>query len=227
LEDIPIIITAGEAVKQLMIEEEEDVALVTGLFEAAKATARPKALYREVFIEGVAGDTVNIGGTEFESAVLAMNMKNVHRAFAYVCTCGTEVDKWSESVGDYMTMLWVDMIKQMFLTEASVYLRDHIKNVFQFEKLSAINPGSGNLENWPISQQTRLFSLIGGVKESIGVALTDSFLMVPLKSTSGLLYPSETDFSNCALCSRKNCTGRRAEFDGDLYKKAFKDGMTL
>ena len=227
MDDIPIIITVEDVIKQLMIEEEEDVTLITGLFNAAKAVAKPKAIYREVFIEDIRGDVVRINDTEFVSSVLAVNMQGVHRVFAYVCTCGVEVDEWSKSVDDYMTMLWVDMIKQMFLTEANVCLRDHVKDVFGFEKLSSVNPGSGNVENWPISQQAPLFDMIGDVKEGIGVTLTDSFLMVPLKSTSGLLFPSETDFSNCALCSRKHCSNRRAEFDGDLYKKAFKEGMSL
>jgi len=227
LKDIPIAITAAEAVKQLKVAEDEDVALVTELFDAAKACARPKAMYREAFVEDISGDNVRINGFAYDSGVLAMNMKNVHRVFAYVCTCGVEVDEWSKSVYDYMTMLWVDLIKQMFVAEANVFLRDHIKDVFQFEKLSAINPGSGNVENWPISQQATLFEMIGGVKDGIGVSLTDSFLMVPLKSTSGLLFPSDTDFVNCALCSRKNCVGRRAAFDGELYRKAFKEGVGL
>jgi len=227
LKDIPVTITAGEAVKQLKVAEDEDVRLVTDLFETAKGHAKPKAMYREVFVEDISGENVRIDGYDFNSGVLAMNMKNVHRVFAYVCTCGVEVDEWSKSVYDYMTMLWVDLIKQMFLTEANVFLRDHIKEVFKFEKLSAINPGSGNVENWPISQQTTLFEMIGGVRDGIGVKLTDSFLMVPLKSTSGLLFPSETNFVNCALCSRKHCVGRRAAFDDGLYRKAFKEGVGL
>jgi len=82
---------------------------------------------------------VRIDGREFESDVLAMNLRNVHRVFAYVCTCGTEVDIWSHSEKDYVVSLWLDMIKEMFLFEANAYLRNHLLNTFGFEKLSSNN----------------------------------------------------------------------------------------
>ena len=224
LDNIPINTTLESALKKLSIEEPEDAELISGLFQTAKEIARPKVLYREAFVEGIDGPRVRVGNVEFQSAVLAMNLKNIHRVFAYVCTCGAEVDDWSHTERDYVVSLWLDMIKEMFLHEAVAYFREHLKNAFQIEKLSAINPGSGNKDNWPISQQKELFSLIGGVKEAIGVTLTESCLMVPVKSTSGLFFPSEKEYVNCSLCNRENCAGRRAEFDPALYEKAFMSG---
>ena len=221
LDGIPITTTFEQALQKLRIEEPEDIEMVSGLFGTARGIAKPKALYREAYVEEVSGRNVRINGLGFESAVLAMQLKNIHRVFAYVCTCGTEVDDWSHNEKDYVVSLWLDMIKEMFLREADAFLRDYIKNAYQFEKISSINPGSGNEENWPISQQSQLFSMIGGVKEEIGVSLTDSFLMIPTKSVSGLYFPSETEFVNCALCGRENCQGRRAEFDQALYDTAF------
>jgi len=221
LDKIPITTTFEQALEKLKIEDEDDIALVRGLFAAAKEIARPKVLYREAWVEEISGMNVRINGCTFESRVLAANLQNVHRVFAYVTTCGTEVDDWSAGEKDYVVSLWLDMIKGMFLQDANAYFRTYIKNAYQLEKVSAVNPGSGNKENWHISQQALLFSLIGGVKEEIGVTLTDSFLMVPIKSTSGLLYPSETEFSNCALCGRENCSGRRVPFDRQLYEKTF------
>lgn len=221
LEDITITATVETAIKKLLVEEEDDIEIVTGLFESAKKMARPKALFREVFVEKIEAATVTIDGFIFESEVLAANLKNVHRIFAYVCTCGTEVDDWSRSEKDYFKSLWLDMIKQLFLNDAIQFLREHVKNSFEYENLSSMNPGSGNLDNWPIAQQRPLFDLIGGVQDEIGVTLTESFLMVPIKSTSGILFPSEDEFSNCALCGRENCAGRRVLFDAALYKKTF------
>ena len=223
IDDIPVKSSFEQVLAKLKIEDEDDIALVRGLFDTAKKIARPKALYREAYVEEVSGNRVRINGIDFESTVLAANLKDVHRVFAYVTTCGTEVDEWSHNEKDYVVSLWLDMIKEMFVREAIAHLKEHIKNSFKFEKISAINPGSGNKETWPISQQLPLFTLVGSVKEEIGVTLTDSFLMLPIKSTSGLLYPSKTEFSNCALCGRKNCSGRRAEFDGKLYAEIFKE----
>jgi len=219
LDKIPVKTTFEDALKRLSIEEEEDIELVRGLFQTAKDIARPKALYREAFVEDISGGDVRIDGIAFHSDILAMNLKNVHRVFAYVCTSGTEVDDWSHAEKDYVVSLWLDIIKEMFLHEAIAYFREHLKDAFQITKMSAINPGSGNKENWPIAQQKPLFSLIGNVKEEIGVTLTESYLMVPVKSTSGLFFPSDKEYVNCALCSRERCPGRRVEFDRELYSQ--------
>ncbi|MCL2813730.1 MAG: vitamin B12 dependent methionine synthase [Oscillospiraceae bacterium] len=226
LDNIPVNVTFDRALERLKIEEAEDIELISGLFERAKEIARPKVLYREAFVEKIEGPDVVIDKTEFKSAVLAAALSDVHRVFAYVCTCGAEVDEWSHKEKDYVVSLWLDMIKEMFLGEAGAFLWDHLKNSYQFKNLSSVNPGSGNVENWDISQQKQLFALVGPVKEEIGVTLTDSFLMLPTKSTSGLLFPvdSEAGFVNCALCTRKNCVGRRAAFDKELYDSIFDAG---
>lgn len=224
--NIPVTVTLEQAVERLKIEEAEDIELISGLFEHAKKIARPKVLYREAFVEKIDGQNVIIGKTGFKSAVLAAALKDIHRVFAYVCTCGTEVDDWSHNEKDYVVSLWLDMIKAMFLGEAGAFFSEHLKNSYQFKNLSSVNPGSGNVENWDISQQKELFALIGGVKEEIGVKLTDSFLMIPTKSTSGLMFPveSEAGFVNCALCTRENCVGRRAAFDKEKYDSIFGAG---
>ncbi|MCL1859434.1 MAG: hypothetical protein FWF92_09430 [Oscillospiraceae bacterium] len=221
LDNIPVTITFDKVLKRLKIEDDEDIALISGLFETAKETAKPKVLYSEAYVEEISENNVKINGVCFESGVLVATLKNVHRVFAYVCTCGTEVDDWSHNEKDYVVSLWLDMIKEMFLHEANIFFREHIKNSYKLEKFSSVNPGSGNEDNWHISQQAQLFAMIGGVKNEIGVTLTESFLMIPTKSTSGLLFPSETEFVNCALCGREKCPGRRVEFDSKLYSQIF------
>jgi hypothetical protein len=45
--------------------------------------------------------------------------------------------------------------------------------------------------------------------------------MVPNKSVSGLLYPSEDGFQSCQLCHREGCPNRRAPFDPHLWEERF------
>jgi len=84
-----------------------------------------------------------------------------------------------------------------------------------------MNPGSGDVDTWPIEQQTELFALLGGtdeVRKHSGVELTDSFLMIPNKSMSGILFPTETDFRSCQVCHRAACPSRSAPFDKKLWE---------
>jgi len=212
LDTIPILVTTDEIIKTLQLNEEEDIQLMTGLFTTARQLARPKALYKVAYIDEINNPHVVVDGVRFTSSVLAQNMEGVHRVFAYVCTCGTEVDDWSHTEKDYVVSFWLDIIKERILADANIFLRDYIKKKYGINTLSAINPGSGNVDTWPITQQHQLFPLIGAVTEDTGVRLTESCLMLPTKSTSGLLYGSATEFINCSLCERKNCPRRRAEY---------------
>ncbi|MCL1854718.1 MAG: hypothetical protein FWF86_03200 [Clostridia bacterium] len=212
LDNIPVTVTLEDIIQTLRLEEEEDIDLITGLFAKARELARPKALYRTAYVEEIQSPWVTIGGVTFTSDVLAARMEDVHKVFAYVCTCGVEVDDWSHLEKDNVVSLWLDIIKERFLHDAVNVLRDDVKNRYGLDILSSINPGSGDVENWPITQQNQLFFLIGGVRPETGIHLTESFLMLPTKSTSGLLYGSSTEFVNCLLCKRINCPNRRAEY---------------
>jgi hypothetical protein len=44
-------------------------------------------------------------------------------------------------------------------------------------------------------------------------------LMIPVKSVSGIFFPTEIKFESCQLCPVARCTGRRAHYDPDLEKK--------
>jgi hypothetical protein len=72
------------------------------------------------------------------------------------------------------------------------------------------------LADWPIEEQAPLFKLLGDVETSIGVQLTDSLLMLPAKSISGIFFPTEISFISCQLCPRKRCESRKAKFDDKL-----------
>ena len=212
LSDIAVELPFSEVAAHLKITDEEDLALVRGKLAEALSIARPKAVYRICAVGRVEGDEVEIEGQHFRSAVLARNMTGKHRVFAYAVTCGVEVDTWSHEEPDMVMGLWLDIIKEMILGKAIRHHHAFLRETYGIEKLSSMNPGSGDLEVWPIAQQKELFSLIGRVKEDAGITLTDSFLMLPTKSVSGILFPTEEDFISCSLCSRATCPNRRAPY---------------
>jgi hypothetical protein len=107
----------------------------------------------------------------------------------------------------------------MALRAAMSHLVAHLQEAYALETLVSMNPGAGDMSVWPIEQQRELFAFFGGLPESIGVVLTESCLMVPNKSVSGLLYPSKDGFQSCQLCHRERCPGRRAPFDPHLWEE--------
>jgi hypothetical protein len=186
----------------------------------AQAIARPKALYRIAFIESFGDDHVVVDGVTLTSRVLRVNLEQAHRVFPYVATCGVELEAWSSSIDDMLQRYWVDTIKEMALRQAIRTLNEHLVEHYRPGRTSAMSPGS--LEDWPLEEQRALFAILGDPKAAIGVQLSDSYLMIPTKSLSGIRFPTEASFESCQLCPREKCPGRRAPYDEGLYDTKYR-----
>jgi hypothetical protein len=213
----------GSVLRKLRVKEGTGSARkVEQFLTEAQAVARPKAVYGVAYVEQRGEDTVGLDGQTFKSRVLKVNLEPVHRVFPYVATCGTELDDWSSAIDDMLESYWADAIKEMALRSAMQALSDHLQERFRPGRMSRMSPGS--LEDWPIYEQRKLFALLGDPEDAIGVRLTDSLIMVPLKSLSGIWFPTEVDFASCQLCTREGCPGRRAPFDETLYDRKYRPG---
>lgn len=210
-------IDVNELLRELKIFEKEDVEEFKRMFDLSTKIARPKAIYIEGYIESRGDDFVVINQKKFTSRVLKNNLEKIERVFAYIATCGTELDS-VKFPDDCLKQYWWESIKASYLSVARKNLFEYIKTRFMLGKVSTMVPGGGEPGLWPIEQQKELFSLFGDVESLIGVRLTDTCLMLPNKSVSGILFPVEKDYNSCRLCRRKNCPGRSADFDPDLWK---------
>ncbi len=122
---------------------------------------------------------------------------------------------------DFIRQFWLDTIKGMALETGVKYLKDYLKRKYALGDTSSMAPGAGGQDLWPIEQQKQLFSLFGNVEDLIGVKLTDSLLMIPNKSVSGLCFSTEIRFESCQLCARKICAERRAPYDKKLVESYY------
>jgi hypothetical protein len=188
------------------------------LVERAEEIGNPKAVYKEAYIEERGEETITIDGVTFESRALRNNLEGIGRVFPYIVTCGNEVDEADLAGGDFLKSFWLDSIKEEMLKASRLYLRDLLKKKYKLGKTSTMNPGSGDAAVWPIQQQKELFSLFGNVENLIGVTLTESSLMKPNKTVSGIRFPNEVGFETCELCHREGCPGRRAPFNKALWE---------
>jgi hypothetical protein len=220
LRNIPVDLNLGQLLASFHVAPDSDDAhSVEGLVERVRPLARPKALYDVSYLGARGRDTVEIGGVVFTSRVLRVNLEKAHRVFAYVATCGSELEEAAGLATDALHAYWLEEIKALALAAARAYLRDHIEARYKPGRMSQMSPGS--LTDWPITQQTQLFTLLGRVEEEIGVRLTDSFLMVPIKSVSGILFPTEVRFESCRLCPRPDCSGRSAPYEPSLWEERY------
>ena len=149
--------------------------------------------------------------------MLRDKLEEAHRVFPYVATGGMELEEWTRGIEDMLQRFWADTVAEMALREAVRVLNQHINETYHPGRSATMNPGS--LPDWPIWEQRALFKLLDDPQKTIGVRLTDSMLMVPTKSVSGIRFPTETAFENCQMCQMPNCPGRRAPYDPTQREK--------
>jgi len=192
----------------------ENVEVTTEVWERMAAVARPKALYTAVDLDW-RGEQLFINRREFDSVLLKRNLAGLSTAYPFVATCGIEADAVLQACTDPLEQFYADTLCRFLLMAVSLAMSAEIFQKFNGSKpMPQMNPGS--LPEWPLTAQADLFALLGGqdtVIKQIDVKLSESFLMIPVKSRSGLYFPGKHDYTNCMMCDKKDCPNRQAEYD--------------
>lgn len=177
----------------------------------------PKAIFQDYEIEKIEGDSVHFkSGNIFNGPNISKILKGSKIAIIFICTLGIATDQIIAATsvnGDTLATIIMDSIT----TELLGVLGEHISKIIKKEGLQEkgwastcqYSPGQ---YKWTIEEQKEIFQMVNG--EKIGVLLNKSYLMVPLKSISGVYGFGPIDMIDktrvaCDLCPRENCIGRR------------------
>jgi len=194
--------------KSLHLDRHRNAQSVQGLIDKAKTLIEPKAAFKLCYIDEKLQDAVMVEGLRLESRVLRKNLNAVERLFPYVVSIGPGLEKASGKMSDLLEKYYLDVIGNIALAAVRKQLHDHLCNKFALKKISFMS----------LEAQSQLFQLLPNVEAAIGVRLTESFLMIPTKSVSGIYFQTAVSFANCQLCQRGKCPGRKARFDEDLAR---------
>ena len=215
LDDINPDIDVVSLASSLRVREgSSSFARLQDLSAEALAVARPKGIYGLAPIDSMSDDSVIIDGRLFTSRVLAVNLDGLHRVFPYAVTCGAELEAWANQYDDMLHRYWADQIMDLALRSGLSAAEDHMQATYGRTEISRMAPGS--LADWPLSEQRPLFDLLEDPSKTIGLRLTESMLMLPVKSVSGIAFHSERSFVSCQLCPRRDCPNRSAPFNRSL-----------
>ncbi len=142
--------------------------------------------------------------------------RQLHGSQAYaffVCTAGTTYQAYQrrlEADGDMVRAYIADALGSVIAEKCADQMERHLQaqvDKLQWHHTNRFSPGYCG---WHVSQQQLLFPLFGG--HTCGVRLTDSSLMVPIKSVSGIVGLGPTvrhlDYP-CGLCDLKQCYKRK------------------
>jgi hypothetical protein len=180
-----------------------------GLFGAIKAEYK---ICDEIeFIESDKSVTVNNVNFEIHKILFGQLKKAGAIAF-FLCTAGPEIgvrSRKSLAEGDPLKGYIYDMLGSIAVDAAADLMQAELEKTIVASGKKITNRYSPGYCGWHVSEQHKLFRLFP--ENYCGIRLTDSALMHPIKSISGIIgigrnvrYIQNT----CSLCEMKQCSYR-------------------
>lgn len=181
--------------------------------EIAQNLLEPMLIYEEypIRVDGNQEMVYLPDGRAWEGHFVANYMKGCHTIVITVSTVGPKLSAEIEAAfarGDYLKAMALDAIADSAIDNINKQFWLRLVNRVKKEKKGITGMLSPGHSDWDLTQQRLLFSLIDA--SAIGVSLTDSCLMVPIKSISGIYgigdnIPVSKSSHNCDMCPIKNC----------------------
>ncbi len=155
-----------------------------------------------------------IDNTEFNlGPIIYRDLKNVKDIIIFVCTIGKEIEDYVTtlvSAGDTISAFILDRIASELVELTADMLEVKIQNDLNEINFNLTNRYSPGYCGWSVSEQQKLFSLLP--ESFCGIHLTESSLMLPIKSVSGIygadLNLIKKDY-HCEICDDEFCYRRK------------------
>jgi cobalamin-dependent methionine synthase I len=131
----------------------------------------------------------------------------------FVCTAGQLFSRLAEQYnknGAYLEAFIVDAIGSLTVENAMNKIQVQLEIVANANGKQITNRYSPGYCNWALSNQRELFEYM--INVPVNVTLTDSCLMLPIKSVSGIIGIGETVKKReyaCQICKNKDCIYRK------------------
>lgn len=156
---------------------------------------------------------VEIEQTKFDIHKIIFNQIKKGTSIAvFACTAGPDIPAVSRKFineGDHLRGYTYDVFGSIVVEAAMNLIQDELRLKMIGLGKNISNRYSPGYCGWMVSEQKKLFSLLP--ENFCGISLTDSCLMQPIKSVSGLIgIGKEIKFNNytCNMCDMENCLYR-------------------
>ncbi len=143
------------------------------------------------------------------SKVVVTQFENASSFCLFICTAGSEISLYSKEIsdkGDSLLGYVYDIIGSVTVEKATDKIQKSLELECQKSGLKISDRYSPGYCEWNVSEQKMLFDLMP--KDFCGVSLSESSLMSPIKSVSGIIAIGESleqKGYQCHWCTEKNC----------------------
>lgn len=161
----------------------------------------------------ITDDQLLLEGVTFKAgADVTRFYKGMDKAAIFLCSAGEEVSERSKQLsksGDLIEGYLVDLLGSVLVEKAMDRLHEQLRAEMLEQGLNITNRYSPGYCSWDVREQSLLFNFFP--HNFCGVTLTDSCLMLPVKTVSGIIgIGKEVKFLNhlCNQCNSVNCLYR-------------------
>ncbi|MFC2043854.1 vitamin B12 dependent-methionine synthase activation domain-containing protein [Chloroflexota bacterium] len=188
--------------------------LVNDFIEYAYQFFAPSFLYTVNDIKLVEGTNVLLeDGVVFKSEVIAGLLEKADKVATFVLTIGKYLEDAVAQLaqgGLVLQSTILDAIGSDAAEKLADSVESQISEVAHNQGLTISRRFSPGYCDWDVSQQKMVFETMKG--DSAGIHLTDSCMMLPRKSISGIIGIGSHDiekYNPCKTCDKHDCVGRR------------------
>lgn len=148
--------------------------------------------------------------------IIFHQIKKAEKLAVFVCTAGPKIGEWSRQLmaeGDLMNGYIVDVVGSEIVEEAMDRIQATLGEEMKSKGFNISNRYSPGYCSWSVSEQHKLFSLLPA--NFCNVRLTDTALMYPIKTVSGIIGIGKEIKHNaytCQICDMQNCLYRNRKF---------------
>lgn len=165
-------------------------------------------------LDETSAEEISIPGLVFDSGKIIHNMLRHSTYYAlFVVSAGPEPEILARTLlneGNYLEGYITDMVASALVDSAADQIQEQVRKLAEDEGLHITNRYSPGYCSWKVEEQQKLFSLFP--RDTCGISLSESSLMIPVKSISGIIgMGSDVSYRDytCEICSMLHCQFRR------------------
>lgn len=169
-------------------------------------------IFSDLFIDSTA-KKIELGDSTFSTGPIVTKQLEKATAIAiFACTVGKEVTEWASAInkkGNPVNSYIIDSLGSIAVEQAMDLIQEKLKDYMVKEGLLITNRYSPGYCGWDTQEQKHLFGLLP--ENFCGIRLTESMLMKPIKSVSGMVgIGKEVRYRkySCNFCSDTHCIYR-------------------
>ncbi len=170
--------------------------------------------YFEIFEGKISKDIITIGNVDFNvGKIIVSQLKKSDQFVLFAASAGAELNEYMEVAkqeDDMLRLYIADSLGSIIAECTADKMEQELSKQISSEGYKHTNRFSPGYCGWLVNEQQKLFSFLPPY--TCGITLTESSLMLPVKSVSGILgigrNVSKRGYA-CDICNYKNCYNRK------------------